>query len=80
MKVEREKVKEIDLEIVRLLCERFFLVAMIGKKKRLHKKSIIDLDVKEQRKQLYERTLGSYGAAIYEEIHKQSVKIQDETD
>ena len=77
MKEERLKIVEIDLKIANLLCERFHLCYIIGEKKKKEKKDIIDLKVKEQRKNIYKKILGSYGESIYEEIHEQSIIIQN---
>jgi chorismate mutase len=80
MKEERQKIDKIDLEIVRLLCERFELVYCISQIKKQKKIDVFDLEIYNKRKKLYELVLGEYGCAIYQSIHDESCKAQNETD
>ena len=70
------KKKLVDLEINKLLAQRFFLCTCIAIEKKENNLPIIDGVSKGKRKELYTRILGEYGDAIYETIHEQSIKIQ----
>lgn len=72
----RTSLDEVDLEINKLLAQRFFLCTCIAIEKKENKLPIIDEASKVKRKRIYTRMLGEYGDAIYETIHEQSVKIQ----
>jgi chorismate mutase len=73
----RTSLDEVDLEINKLLAQRFFLCTCIAIEKKENNLPIIDGVSKGKRKELYTRILGEYGDAIYETIHEQSIKIQN---
>lgn len=80
MKLEtlRKSLDDIDFQINILLAERFSICLQIGIEKKKGNIPIVNESIKLSRKSKYIEILGVYGDAIYEVIHEQSVKIQNE--
>ena len=75
----RTSLDEIDLKVNKLLTQRFLICRLIALEKEQKNLPKLDEIEKHKRKQIYSKTLGEYGEAIYETIHEQSLKIQNKT-
>lgn len=73
----REKISNIDKEIVELLIQRFQYAYIIGDEKKKKNIPILNNDAYKLALSKYKNGLGEYGEDIFNLIHKISVKIQE---